>query len=645
MVDMRRQPVESLAAAVEPGGSSLHSRLGGRAGAQERAEPEPAGDASTVRTSRSAVRRLVVATFLLLALGCGCATAAGDRAGGSGGAVESTGEMSADLRYTVDVADADRGTVAITVEVDRESARATAFGVEQSWGGVRKIPSLVGDVRATSGDGERLPVRREANHWIVEHPPGARVQFRYELSERISGSSPSPTSLMFVPRISQEGVFLMGPVAMMRPGYLKGDDVVTLRFRWEGVPADWQVASSASRGRSGTIEARFSNALRVFWYGGEDLRVESRRVEGNALHAVLTGEWPFDDRAFAELAAEILRAERDYFRDHSQAYFAIGAVPLELEGTPFEGAEIMSGTGLQRSLAVFMVPDTLSENPRESFELKHLLAHELFHHWNGPQLFRMPDEREARIYWFTEGFTEHMTREILLDAGLVDRSEYLEDLNDQIAAYETNPLRTITNDELAERFWNSKNGRELAYQRGAVLALLVDRAIRVRSDGERDIGALMRHLYETEADPDVAANDRVFAAVEKFTDASFSDKLRHHVRSGDPVELTEDLLGRCYRMREAAERRPTFGFELERSLTSETVRGVEAGSPAAKAGLENGQQIVGVEKRRDTGGVELHVDIRTSSGSEKTVVVRPSYETRTTPVYEYDSEKCSTEGP
>lgn len=581
--------------------------------------------------------------FLAIVVGsliAGCATGPSEKSDGSEVAREASAEEPADVQYTLDVGDAAIGRVAIEIEVRRPDASRTAFGMEESWGGLENLPSLIGDVRATDGEGAELPVTREGTHWVVEHSRGATVRLRYRLSNELPEAQISPTSLLFVPRISGESVFVLGPVAFLRPGYLDGEDVVTAAYRWRRVPEDWRVISSVSTDRSGRTRTQFSNALRVFMYAGRDLRVESRSVKGNNVHVAFTGEWPFEEAALADLATEILAAQREFFDDHRQEYFAIASVPLDVEGTPFEGAEITSGTGLHQSLATFLVPETVPERPRESFEVKHLLGHELFHNWNGVQLLRMPEEREARIYWFTEGFTEHMTREILFDAGLIDRSKYLEDLNGQIAAYLSNPLREITNDELAREFWKSEKGRRLAYQRGAMVALDIDHELRERSDGTSDVGDLMRRMRDTEMGRNADPNEYVFERLAEMTDQAYADRIRRHVLDGEPLELDENLLGDCYRLSEATLEEPRFGFELETSLSSGTIRGVEPDSPAAEAGLEDGQTVTGVEKVRREGELELHVELRDPSGASETKVVQPEIVRRTVPKYEYDADGC-----
>lgn len=560
----------------------------------------------------------------LLALSCGCAT------GGSPVAETTTIDPTPDppsesIIYTIDVSDADTGSIEIAVTIDAGDSGSTVFSIDESWGLLNGIPSLISEVSATNATGLELAVSNPAdNRWEVAHKPGERIQFRYRLSGEMPGGQTTPTSLMFTPHIQPEQIFILGPVALVAPENLVDqNEEVTVELRWEGVPSQWETISSLAVERQTSVEGTLADLRRIVLYAGSDLRVHRREVRGNPVYLAISGTWNFSDQELADITADIIDAEREFFDDDSQKHFVVAALPVLLDGTPFEGASMKSGTGLYQSFAMFLSPDTALAS-KEDFRLKHLLVHELFHTWNRERFLRMPSTNEAEVYWFTEGFTGHFTREILRETELITPDQYVQDLNEQLQAYQANPLRKASNTELAKKFWESRDARELAYQRGALLALGIDHEIRMRSQGEKSLADLMRHLHATEQPADIPANDHIFGVIAEFTDAEFADGAREHVLKGRPITPDPDALGPCYQLRETTKERPIFGFALERTLSSQVVHGVQSGSNAAEAGLEDGQKVLGFEKK-NAENVELHLTVETAEGPV-TAIVSPDFE-------------------
>jgi predicted metalloprotease with PDZ domain len=349
----------------------------------------------------------------------------------------------------------------------------------------------------------------------------------------------------------------------------------------------------------------------------------------------MSGKWEFSDEQLADLLSEILRAQRDFFEDHSQEYFLVTGLPIDLSGTKYERGSFTGGTSLFQSFAMFLKPGTPLETEAD-LGVKHLLAHELFHNWNATELIEMPgDERLA--YWFSEGFTDHFTREILLGAELITDEQYLNDLNEQLHGYQTNPLRDISNEELAEQFWTSRHAQKLAYQRGAVIALVLDRTIRERSGGASSLADVMRKLHQTEQPDDAATLDYILDSFAEFAGDDYADKLRSHIVNGVPVELRADALGPCYERAEVTERQPRWGLDLDATLSSKEVIGVVAGSAAAEAGLSDGQRLLGFEQKRGEESTEFHLKIETEDGAQ-TRVLRPRWQPVTTHAFELSGE-------
>jgi predicted metalloprotease with PDZ domain len=465
------------------------------------------------------------------------------------------------------------------------------------------------------------------------------VELRYRLSSPSRTALKTTSELKYAPSIEPDRVFLLGTVGLVTPVVgVRDHGSVDVRVRWRGVPEGWNAVTSLGVGETSSGSAPFGQARWIVMYAGANLRLLERRVQGNTVALASTGDWRFTDRELADALADIVRAERDFFDDHDQAFFLATVLPLDLSGTPYAGSAFYGGTGVYQSFAMFLVP-TVELETETDLGLKHLLAHELFHNWNGQALLRMPDENEAEVYWFTEGFTEHFTREILLESDLITRKQYLHDLNQQIRDYELNPLREQSNEELAERFWSSRHAHDLAYQRGALVALMLDHQIREHTDGSKTLADVMGRLLVTEQPAELDANSYLFETFGTFVSEDYLEMMRSQVIDGAHVSIDADALGSCYRKVDVEEKEPEWGFDVHASLSSKTIRGVEPDSAASKAGLEDGMTLARYDRRRGENGTELAVTIA-SEGDEETIVVQPDWKTVATPGFEFNGDAC-----
>ena len=76
-----------------------------------------------------------------------------------------------------------------------------------------------------------------------------------------------------------------------------------------------------------------------------------------------------------------------------------------------------------------------------------LLAHEYFHNWNTIAFGGMK-QPEALIYWFSEGFTDYYTYQLLFRSGLINAEKYVAQYNqfakEYYLVYNNNPDFILT---------------------------------------------------------------------------------------------------------------------------------------------------------------------------------------------------------
>ena len=142
-----------------------------------------------------------------------------------------------------------------------------------------------------------------------------------------------------------------------------------------------------------------------------------------------------------------------------------------------------------------------------------LAAHEFFHLWNvkrirprvlGPFDYIHPPH--TRNLWFCEGVTEYYANIARRRAGLTTPQDFLDHWRRAIQGLQSNPARLkVTADESSLRVWEADNSEGYGglsyYQKGELIGLCMDLAIRHATGNRSALDTLMRLLMERYAPP------------------------------------------------------------------------------------------------------------------------------------------------
>jgi predicted metalloprotease with PDZ domain len=250
---------------------------------------------------------------------------------------------------------------------------------------------------------------------------------------------------------------------------------------------------------------------------------------------------------------------------------------------------------------------------RERYErFLYVVAHEFFHVWNvkwirpevlGP--FDYSREVHTRLLWVSEGVTSYYGRLLLRRAGLLSQSEYLESLSRQIGSFQQSPGRFLmSNEEASWNTWltsdNASNNTISYYTKGEIAGLLLDLEIRARTQGQRTLDDVMRHMMENWAARGAGIpEDGFLTSLEAVGGTEFDAVYQELARDrGEPdydrylahagLELRSDRgAGSLY-----------MGVTIEpAALDRPRVVSIVPDSPAEAAGLTRGDVILSVEGR------------------------------------------------
>lgn len=528
-------------------------------------------------------------------------------------------EPARELAYSLTLVESAPPRVRATLECSGDADGKTTFTLP---GGERDlIPGGgISGIEATTADGATLEATRSQPGRIkVRHEPAARLRVSWEIENAMTTPADPPGG-DYRTVLESERFHALGSRVLFAPESTAPN--ARVRFEWRGFEdAGWTTVCSHGIG-AGPFEfvgdvGLFRHA--IFMAG--DVALAARDIPGGELAVAVASAHEFDLEvdALADLAARIVGFEREFMRDETGPFYLVTMTP---QGEPRRGRGLaLGGTGLRDSFAIFVPPGmSLAKENGDFTRFCHLLAHEHYHEWNGLRIRRAQPENLA--FWFSEGFTEFLTRRILHRAGLLTREEALEDFRRSIRDYFTNPRRNATNAEIAADFFTDLTLSFVPYRRGDLVAAIVDWEIRKASAGARSLDDFMRERNEARED---VSTESLLALFARWTSESVASHLRDVLVDGaDPI-FPDDFFA-SELARDTVELFPCDpGFDVMATVRDDALRGVVVGGKAYAAGLRDGMRVVGIGY--DSSAPERPIPLRVEiDGEVKDFTIDPRLE-------------------
>ncbi len=501
--------------------------------------------------------------------------------------------------------------------------------LEESEQGEHGWPDAIEDVYVRDGEGALALKTKSATvdgevrtEWRSDrHPSGAIViTYKVKISAGESGGRYQGVH-------SHAGGFEgLGSTFLLLPDV---NDIYHAHVTWNLAGAGDGAVAASSFG-SGDAEATgpLDRLLSAFYMAGPLGRFS---LDDGAVHfrSAWLGRPAFNPVEASVWAAKVREAQRGFFHDTDPAPFS-----FFLRAVPRLGPSWVGNGG--PSSFLLLAGDKLEWSRLARFAV----AHELTHTWigvagSGVRL----DGPEGSAYWFTEGFTVHFTREILLRSGLCTPAEFLDDLRERTERFLTSPDKALPNEGIAKGFFKSDTVNKLPYDRGMLYAAEVDAAVRAKSGGKRSLDDLVLALLDrarslgkqaaVAADP--AAKDTTATATlpaDAFREIVGAElgpaglaRYDAVIVRGEAPAPPSSAYGPCFKAAKKAIPRFELGFDAA-SYKDGKLRGLVRGSAADRAGLREGDRVKGGEM---LGGVSSKavVVIVEREGKEKTISFLP----------------------
>jgi predicted metalloprotease with PDZ domain len=469
------------------------------------------------------------------------------------------------------------GSLEVAMRMRGNSGGRTAIHLPERWAGV---PDLWKGVSGLTVDGGR--VSGEGAVRTIVHRGGAPLVIRYKIAS--GGDESDSTGEKARPIVHADWFFFHGEGVFAVP---EDRPSAKARFRWGRLPNGWKAASDLDEltRQPGTLD----ELVESVGIAGRDLAVVRSQAAGAPLRVAVIGKWTFTPQALAETIRVIVAAEHRMWRDRP-APFLVAMAPFKDNPR----GETSTGTGRG---------DAFSLLSTSGFDLDHarrLLAHEYMHHWMAAALGGLPDEDPQALYWFSEGFDDYLTDRALLASGLWSLEDFFANKNEVLLRYASSPARTASGAELGRKFWLDDAYGQMGYDRGHLLAILLEARIRQASGGRIALMDVFRRMRDSAAGHRGEAAARFPAVLREVPGLDLKGEISRIVDKGIPIVLPADPFGGCARVVE--ERRAAFhrGFDSDATAAAGmVVKGVDPSGPAYAAGLREGMKIL----RREAGAI------------------------------------------
>ncbi len=396
------------------------------------------------------------------------------------------------------------------------------------------------------------------------------------------------------------------------------------RVGFEGFPKGWKIASSLPRlGKCYCAENHDILVDSPFELG--TFRLHTWRSGETEFAFAITGEHPGDEVRILEAATRMVETCRSIF----------GGFPFSRYLFLLTFSPGLRG-GLEHRDCTSLLADPFRLDTPEGYgELYLLIAHEFFHVWNvkrlrAPELGPFDYSREncTRLLWFHEGFTSFMQYVIALKAGVVAWPWVAGKL---AAAWTDNTTRAGRRDQsLEDSSWDawirhykptefSLNSTVSYYEKGALVAWMMDARIRLGSRGKHGLESLFARIWKQVGDGSVT-DAMLREAFEALSGGGAECFWRPWIQGVEELDAT--FIERAYglhfetwapweRLSEEEARNPITlarakGYSgLSFGSGSPLVQNVAPGSPAAEAGLSYGHEILAVNGWRTSTAIEV----------------------------------------
>lgn len=501
----------------------------------------------------------------------------------------------------------------VRVTFSGEATGTTRLNLPFAWAGLTRLDKGIANLRAASPNTVVHDTEQEQTK-TVSYPPNQPVCLTYDavVKKPETGDDPSYQS-----SLEKEYFHFIGHHYLVAPDWDQ-DVPVPATLQWSALPPGYALANSFGvNARRQTLRASL-RTLRDAVYVGGDYRLQRVLVKNKPVYVALRGRPRFSDQEFAGVVEKIVTLERAFWNDYDFPYYLLTLSP--------RGTGAWAGMRLKNSFSLSVPADAQLD-----LGLKLLVAHELFHVWNGEKIRWTPVLGD----WFAESLTEQYARLILLRAGMMSLGEYVDKYNDALSGYYTSPVRTIAAEKLQANLFAVRDGKRslldidlssyrLPYWRGDVLAHHWNAVIRRTSGGKHGFEDVLRDLRAASKDGTSISQSTLTKVLSRYLPADVRETATAYLSGTRLIPADKNALGPGVDLISVEVAPFEEGYDFAIAAAKKMVAGVKENSNAYRAGLRNGQQIVDEDIVYNRPGRLAKITVKDAAGAQQVVSYYPA---------------------
>lgn len=303
------------------------------------------------------------------------------------------------------------------------------------------------------------------------------------------------------------------------------------------------------------------------------------------------------------------------------------------------------GGGLEHRNSATLQVNRWIYSPEKSYDsFLGLAAHEYFHLWLVKRIrpielgpFDYNQENYTDLLWVMEGFTSYYSQLVLCHLGYLQKHEFLSNLAESFTSLELSPGNDAQPVSMASfDAWikayrpneNSSNSQISYYQKGSILAALLDVLIISNSHGEHTLGDVLKYLYETYylKEQRGFTTDEFKKALEIFAGMSLDSFFSKYINGTEEIDYNHFMELAGFRIKKVLLPRKeiNLGITVNPGGGDLMVKSVLKDSPAWKYGINADDEIIAVDGYRvkSSGGIDKILDNREFGDTIEVLVAR-----------------------
>jgi len=324
---------------------------------------------------------------------------------------------------------------------------------------------------------------------------------------------------------------------------------------------------------------------------------------------VIWGEGNIDIQKLIKDTETIIKTEEKIFGNLPyDNYFFL----LHLSASGFGGLE-------HKNCCVLNYPRFGFKKQEKYYRFLQLVAHEYFHLWNVKRIrpkalenFDYDQENYTTSLWFSEGTTSYYDMIIPLRAGIYNYQTFFELLSKDISQYLTTsgrniqPLKESSFDawiKLYRRDAYSNNNQISYYLKGQFITLLLDLLIRKNTDNEKSFDDVMKTMWLKFGVSEIGFTpEQLQTEIELIANTNLKEFFYLYLDTTAELPFNQYFEPFGVKLEPQIDKNipPYLGLNITKKNGSEEITFVEANSPAGKAGIDAGDELLAIDGFRVT---------------------------------------------